>query len=65
MAWPEFSDALQAVKALKQNYQPTEEILSLLQDFRCMVNDCVRIGLGENLISMKSLSMKAYHQLHL
>src|SRR5712691_8333981 len=62
-AWPEFSDALQAVKALKQNYQPTEEILSLLQDFRCMVNDCVRIGLRENLTSMKSLSMKAYHQL--
>ena len=28
-----------------------------------MVNDCVRIGLKENLTSMKSLSMKAYHQL--
>src|SRR5207249_9870020 len=28
-----------------------------------MVNDCVRIGLRENLTSMKSLSMKAYHQL--
>ncbi len=54
---------LQAVKAVKQNYRPTEEILSLLEDFRCMVNDCVRIGLRENLTSMKSLSMKAYHQL--
>src|SRR5437867_12677306 len=62
-AWPEFSDALQAVKALKQNYQPTEEILSLLEDFRSMVNDCLRIGLRENLTSMKSPSMKAYHQL--
>src|SRR3989442_1225578 len=28
-----------------------------------MVNDCVRIGLRENLTSMKSLSMEAYHQL--
>src|SRR5439155_4795592 len=56
-AWHEFSDALQAVRALKQNYQPTEEILSLLEDFRCMVNDCVRIGLRENLTSMKSLSL--------
>jgi len=46
-----------------QNYRPTEEILSLLEDFRCMVNDCVRIGLKENPTSMKSLSMKAYHQL--
>ncbi len=54
---------MQAVKAVRQNYCPTEEILSLLEDFRCMVNDCVRIGLRENLTSMKSLSMKAYHQL--
>ncbi len=48
---------------MRQNYRPTEEILSLLEDFRCMVNDCVRIGLWENLTSMKSLCMKAYHQL--
>ena len=54
---------MQAVKAVRQNYHPTEEVLSLLEDFRCMVNDCVRIGLRENLTSMKSLSMKAYHQL--
>src|SRR3989442_6726374 len=61
--WPEFSDDLQAVKAVRQNYRPTEEILSLLEDFRCMVNDCVRIGLRENVTSIKSLSVKAYHQL--
>src|SRR3989442_12265697 len=46
-----------------QNYRPPEEILSLLEEFRCMVNDCVRIGLRENVTSMKSLSTKAYHQL--
>src|SRR2546422_4185653 len=62
-AWPEFSDELQAVKAVRQNYHPTEEVLSLLEDFRCMVNDCIRIGLKENLTSMKSLSVKAYRQL--
>ena len=62
-ARPEFSDELHAVKTVRQNYRPTEEILSLLEDFRCMVNDCIRIGLRENLTSMKSLSMKAYHQL--
>lgn len=28
-----------------------------------MVNDCIRIGLEENVSSMKSLSLKAYHQL--
>ncbi|TLX97407.1 MAG: IS200/IS605 family element transposase accessory protein TnpB [Thaumarchaeota archaeon] len=46
-----------------QNYRPTEEIISLLEDFRCMVNDCIRLGLRESLTSMKSLCMKAYHQL--
>ena len=54
---------MRAVKAVRQNYRPTDELLSLLEDFRCMVNDCVRIGLKENVTSMKSLSMKAYHQL--
>src|SRR5437870_4659861 len=62
-AWPEFSDELQAVKAVRQNYHANEEVRSLIEDFRCMVNDCIRIGLRENLTSMKSLSMKAYHQL--
>src|SRR2546426_4733996 len=62
-AWSEFSHELRVVKTVRENYRPTEEILSLLEDFRCMVNDCVRIGLKENLTSMKSLSMKAYHQL--
>ena len=28
-----------------------------------MVNDCVRIGIRENVSSMKSPSVKAYHQL--
>jgi putative transposase len=54
---------LQAVKAVRQNYRATEETLPLLEDFRCMVNDCIRIGLRENVTSMKSLCMKAYHQL--
>jgi putative transposase len=28
-----------------------------------MVNECIRIGIEENITSMKSLSLKAYHQL--
>src|SRR5207247_6348320 len=48
---------------VRQNYRLTEEILSLLENFRCMVIDCIRIGLRENVTSMKSLCMKAYHQL--
>ncbi len=54
---------MRALKSVKQNYQPSDEILSLLNDFRCMVNDCIRIGLAENVTSLKSLSLKAYGQL--
>lgn len=54
---------MRAVKSVKQNYIATPEILSLLEEFRKMVNDCIRIGLAENITSMQSLSKKAYHQL--
>ena len=53
-----------AVKSVKQNYTPSEQLLHLLNDFRLMVNDCIRIGMEEsNATSLKSLSLKAYHQL--
>ena len=52
-----------AVKAAKQNYTSTSEILVLLEEFRKMVNDCIRIALAENLTSRQSLTKKAYHQL--
>ena len=47
---------LVAVKSVKQNYTPSEQLLDLLNDFRLMVNDCIRIGLKENVTSLKSLS---------
>jgi len=51
------------VKAVKQNYSPTPEVLMLLESFRSMLNQCVRIGLETNATSMKSLSLKTYKQL--
>ncbi len=57
------STVLFAVKAVQQNYTPGAEILRMLEQFRQMVNDCVRIGLEENVTSLKSLSTKAYNQL--
>jgi putative transposase len=54
---------MRAVKAVQQRYTPCLEILWLLDQFRQMLNDCVRIGLAENATSLKSLSMKAYGQL--
>jgi putative transposase len=35
----------------------------LLEQFRGMLNDCIRIGLAENVTSLKALSLKAYKQL--
>jgi putative transposase len=54
---------VQALKAVKQNYTRSPELLIILNEFRKMVNDCVRIGLAENVTSLKTLSKKAYHQL--
>jgi hypothetical protein len=39
------SSDVRVIKSVKQNYQPTPEILTLLEDFRLMVNDCIRIAL--------------------
>ncbi len=52
-----------AVKAVQQRHTPNNELLGLLEQFRQMVNDSVRIGLAENVTSLKSLSLKAYRQL--
>jgi len=58
-----YVDDVLAVKVAKQNYIATPEILSLLEEFRNMVNDCIRIGLAENVSSLFALTKKAYHQL--
>jgi len=54
---------MRAVKAVQQHYTPDPQILRMLEQFRQMMNDCVRIGLAENVTSLKSLSTKTYNQL--
>jgi putative transposase len=59
---------VRAIKAVRQDYQPTLTILTLLEDFRLMVNDCIRIGLKfeeerRATPSMKKLSLLCYGQL--
>jgi putative transposase len=54
---------VQVIKNVVQRYEPTLEILELLDIFRLMVNDCVRIGLEEGVTSLKSLSKMTYHAL--
>lgn len=54
---------MRVVKCVVQSYTATDEILNRLQDFRMMLNDCIRIGIRENLTAMRSLTSKAYQQL--
>ena len=54
---------VEAVRAVRQDYRSSDDLLVLLDEFRKMVNDCIRIGLAENVTSMRNLSLKAYHQL--
>jgi hypothetical protein len=41
----------------------SQEILDLMTKFRNMVNDCIRIGLQNNVTSLKTLSTKSHHYL--
>ncbi len=51
------------MKSVKQPFQPTPEILQLMETFKQIVNDCIRIGLDNNTSTMKKLCNLAYKQL--
>jgi len=51
------------LKSVRQNYEPSEEVLNLLQTFRMMTNDCIRIGLANNASGLKGLSLLCYKEL--
>ena len=50
-------------KTVQQRYAPGDNLLEVLEQFRCMINDCVRIGLDEKITSLKTLSLKSYGKL--
>src|SRR5712692_7904210 len=52
-----------AVKSVWQYYAPSREILALLDMFRRMVNDSIRIGLANDVSSLRRLSLLSYNQL--
>jgi putative transposase len=52
-----------AVKSVWQYYAPSREILVLLNIFRRMVNDSIRIGLVNDVSSLRRLSLLSYNQL--
>jgi putative transposase len=57
-AWP-----VLAFKTVRQKHQASRELLSLLDKFRCMVNECVAFGIEENISSLMTLSLRSYNRL--
>jgi putative transposase len=53
-----------ARKSVKQRFDPDQRTLQLMDLFRRMTNDCVRIGLEEGRTSLKSLSLSCYRKLN-
>jgi len=52
-----------ASKSVWQYYAPSREVLILLEIFRRMVNDSIRIGLVNDVSSLRRLSLLSYNQL--
>jgi putative transposase len=48
---------------VRQRFNPDQQILQLMESFRRMTNDCIRIGLAERKTSLKSLSLACYTKL--
>src|SRR2546428_6794591 len=55
--------SLLAVKSVWQHYSPTRDVLGLLEVFRRMVNESIRIGLANDVSSLRKLSLLSYNQL--
>jgi putative transposase len=49
-----------AIKSVSQSNEHTAELLQMMETFRQMVNDCLRIGLANDISAMKKLSNVCY-----
>src|SRR5713101_10029682 len=52
-----------AMKSVWQHYAPTRDVLGLLEVFRRMVNESIRIGLVNDASSLRRLSLLSYNEL--
>ena len=52
-----------AIKSIKQNFSPNQDLQLLMETFKGMVNHCIRIGLENNVSTLKKLSLLSYHEL--
>jgi putative transposase len=49
--------------SVRQTFASDRSLLSLMESFRLMLNDCITIGLKENKTSLKSIQSVAYPEL--
>jgi putative transposase len=56
--------ALFVRKSVKQRFRPDQRVLALMELFRQMTNICIRIGLENDVSSLKRLSLLSYRELH-
>ncbi len=54
---------LLAYKSIRQQFAPPQELLSMMETFRQMVNDSIRIGLENDVSTMKKLCTLSYYKL--
>lgn len=57
------SKVITAIKSVKQPYQPTQELLQMMEMFRRMVNDCIKNGLENDVSTRIKLTKLCYHEL--
>src|SRR5437667_1979585 len=55
--------SLLAVRSVWQHYSPSREVLGLLEGVRRMANESIRIGLANDVSSLRKLSPLSYNQL--
>ncbi|MDE1826005.1 MAG: transposase [Thaumarchaeota archaeon] len=54
---------MNAIKSIKQDYHPNQELGIMMETFRQMVNHCIRLGLENNVTTLKKFSSLLYHEL--
>lgn len=57
------SESITAIKCVQQHFQCTDKLQDMMQIFRRMVNDCIRIGLESNVSNRIRLTRLCYHDL--
>ena len=59
----ECSFGLLARKSIKQRYEPSPDVLAIMESFRQIVNECIRLGIENGVSSLKRLSLLSYTHL--